>query len=101
MVVCVYGKHGGVSIVRGPTDPGLHHVGLPVELQEGRVLVQLGLPLGRCPLQLRHLAPQGGHLGTDVVNMMVVLGNTHAHTPTRLSRGFSGLCMDTNTYFLY
>ena len=74
----------GTIVVRlwsgGPTDPGLHHVGLPVELQEGRVLVQLGLPLGRCPLQLRHLAPQGGHLGTDVVNMMVVLGNTHTHT---------------------
>ena len=82
----VYGKYGGVSTVRGPTDPGLHHVGLPVELQEGRVLVQLGLPLGRRPLQLGHLAPQGGHLGTDVVNMMVVLGNTHqyvCHTGSR------------------
>lgn len=64
----------GVALLR--TDPGLHHIGLPVELQEGRVLVQLGFPLSRRPLQLRHLPPQGGHLGADVVHMMVVLVET-------------------------
>lgn len=59
-------EHNSNSIIENPlsrTDPGLHHVGLPVELQEGRVLVQLGFPHGSGPLQLRHLAPQGRHLG--------------------------------------
>lgn len=59
------------------TNPGFHHVSLPVELQEGRVLIQLGLPLSRCPLQLRHFASQRCHLGTDVVYVVVVLFDTN------------------------
>ena len=66
------------------TDPGLDHVGLPVELQEGGVLVQLGLPLGGGPLQLGHFPSQSRHLGADVVHVMVVLLETDAHVNSLL-----------------
>ena len=34
------------------TNPGFHHIGLPVELQESWVVIELGLAIGRHSLQL-------------------------------------------------
>lgn len=67
------------TTVRFPTNPGLHHVRLPVELQEGGVLVQLGLPLSSGSVQLRHLSSQSRHLGADVIHVVVVLLSNTDH----------------------
>lgn len=55
------------------TYPRLHDICFPVELEEGRVLIQLGFPLSCRFLQIGHLASQALHLGCDVLHMVIVL----------------------------
>lgn len=55
------------------TYPWLHHVCFPVELEEGRILIQFGFPLSCSFLQIWHLALQALHLSSYVLHMVIVL----------------------------
>lgn len=71
------------------TNPGLHHVSLPVELKEGRVLIKLCLPLCCSFLQVSYFPVQGLHLCRDVLLVVIVLGHeekARSGRPHRLLR---------------
>lgn len=50
------------------TNPGFHYIGLPIELQESWVVIELGLAIGRHSLQLGKFTLYKAEPGEDVQN---------------------------------